>query len=158
MALDSSFGVFNEVKWGLNDSIQIGTGYARDLYDLRLWWINESAIGFARVNAPGAPSSRIAVTVQGSTGLKYNFFTERWRPFLGFMLEIFQIFNAQTEAYLSHTIAAPTWGAFRPMAGIEWLFDDDMSFEAQAGYVLMLNFEDPVRHSLVSRLAYRLYF
>jgi hypothetical protein len=158
MAMDSTFGFANKVQWGMNDQVQIGTGFARDLVDLKLWWVSESAVGFGQVNLPGVPTSRIAVTVQGSTGLKYNFYTERWRPFAGFMLEVFQVFNSQAEAYFPYVLATPTWAAFRPMVGLEWIFESDMSLELQTGYILLLNFEDPVRHSFMVRAAYRIYF
>lgn len=157
MAMDSSFARVNPYTWGVNDMVQIGTGYARDLLDLKLWWVSETSVGFGQVNLPGAPASRVAITVQGSTGLRYNFHTERWRPFTGFMLEIFQIFNQQPDPYGFQT-ATPTWAALRPFAGIEWIFTDDMSVELQAGYILLINFEDPVRQSIMARVAYKLYF
>jgi len=157
MSMDSSFAI-NDVIWGLNDQIQIGTGYARDIWDLKLWWINETAVGFAGVNIPGELSSRIAVTLQGSTGLKYNFHTERKRPFVGLMVEVFQIFNTQEQGLYPYVMSSLTWAALRPHVGFEWIFSGDMSVEIQAGYVGLLNFEDPWRHSFMARFAYRLYF
>lgn len=158
MAMDSSFGAVNDVKWGINDQFQIGSGYARDLVDLKLWWLNETALGFGHVNLPGAPSSRVAVSFHGATGLKYNFRTERWRPFVGLMFEILQIFNTQARSEFLFELATPTWGGFRPMLGLEWIFSNDMSVEAEAGYILLMNFEDPIRHSAMARFAYRIYF
>lgn len=158
MAMDSSFGAVNKIKWGMTDQIQIGTGYARDIWDLKLWWLSETAVGFGFVNYLGAPPSRVAVTLQGSTGLKYNFLTQRWRPFAGAMVEVLQIFNAQKNASSLFIPSTPTWGALRPMIGLEWIFGIDMSVEAELGYVLLMNFEDPVRHGAMARLAYRLYF
>ena len=158
LAMDSSFGAVNDVKWGLNDQFQIGTGYARDLVDLKLWWLNETALGFGNVNLPGAPSSRVAVSFHGATGFKYNFRTERWRPFVGLMFEILQIFNTHARSEFLFELATPTWGGFRPMLGLEWIFSNDMSVEAEAGYILLMNFEDPVRHSAMGRFAYRIYF
>lgn len=157
VSMDSSFAV-NQVKWGLNDQIQIGTGYARDIWDLKLWWTNETAVGFAGVNIPGELSSRIAVTLQGSTGLKYNFQTERKRPFVGLMIEVFQIFNTQDQSLYPYVMSSLTWAAIRPHVGFEWVFSSDMSVEMQVGYVGMLNFADPMRHSVMARFAYRLYF
>lgn len=157
LGLDSSFSGANDPTWGADDQIQVGTGYARDLSALKLWWITETAFGISYVNYPGAPSSRMAISIQGGTGIKYNFLVQYWRPFIGLMAEVFQIFNFQDSRFISE-VAAPTWGALRPMLGLEWMFANDMSLEVESGYIMLINFEDPVRHSALVRLAYRLYF
>jgi hypothetical protein len=158
MAMDSTMGTVNPILWGLNDQVQIGTGYGRDLYDLRLWWVTETAIGFAGVNYPGAPSSRIAITFEAETGVKYNFLNQRWRPFVGFMVGFLQIFNAYRSAFYPYLLTGFSWGTIRPMVGLEWIFTNDMSFELESGYVLLTNFENPVRHSVMARLGYRVHF
>ena len=159
--MDSTLGNANSLKWGMTDQILIGSGYARDVMELKLWWVGETAVGFGYVEYPGAPPSRIAVTFEAGTGLRYNFWTERWRPFTSLMLEVMSIFNTKKPVpfpYFFNYVSVPTFVALRPSLGLEWIFGEDMGIEIEAGYLLMSNFENPARHSVILRSAYRLYF
>lgn len=148
----------NPSPWGTTDQIQIGTGYMHAIGGYNLWYANETLVGFSYATYPGAPPSRIAVGFDMANGLRYNFMWERWRPFVSLFLDYFQISDGRQNVSFPFLFTTKWWLGLRGGGGLEYIFDPNMSLEVAAGYLVMLDFENPIRQSLLARLSYRLYF
>jgi hypothetical protein len=157
-----------EAGWNLWDQPTVGMGHFFAIgYDL--WVESQAAIGVSTtvldLQAKGTP----VLTLAASGGLRYNFLSERVRPFVGFHLQYLQLILFASEA----TTPVPGNGFFgnfpffigaRPSGGVEWIFGDEMSVMGEVGVIGFLvpdqnrGLGGLVLPASIVRLSYNVYF
>ncbi len=139
--------------WPSTDQLQIGLGYQYALSGYSLWWINQFSIGLGYAKNTTLSSQQVLTGMTALTGLRYNFATLAWRPFISGGVGMTNIFmDAST------TTGARAWMNFQAGPGIEWIFTDEMSVQLETGALVFLDFQRDARFSYVARLSYLIYF
>jgi hypothetical protein len=161
MAMGTSSDFINQgfgTKWGATDQMTLGVGYFRAVgYDL--WWDNQTALGFGGAVNTGQ-FAKTVVSLNVSTGLRYNFLDEKHRPFVAGHIHYVQMFNTEgTEVQGNAALGGqPLWVGGRVGGGYEWFFDEEMSLQAELDGVLFFNLDHPPKLSAIARFAYNVYF
>lgn len=144
--------------WGATDQITLGVGYFRAM-GYNLWWDNQTALGFGGAVTDGI-YPKTAVSLNVSTGLRYNFLDEKHRPFVSGHIHYVQLFNADPK-YVPGNAAlggTPLWVGGRFGGGYEWFFAEEMSVQGEVNGVVFLNLDQPPKVSAIARLSYNVYF
>lgn len=151
MGLDTTASALvlkNAKPWQSSDQVQIGFGYMHAIWSYNLWWITQGAVAFGfETNT----ASNILIGINASSGLRYNFMTEYWRPFLAGQVEYLQFFHQTSNTQ-------NWWLGFLLGPGVEWIFADDMGLQLETGMHVLSDFSNPVRFAWSARLSYQLYF
>lgn len=143
--------------WGATDQFTLGVGYFRAM-GYNLWWDNQTAMGFGGAIQTGDPKT--IVSLNASTGLRYNFLDERHRPFVAGHIQYVQIFNAEGTSVQGNDALGgqPLWVGPRLGGGYEWVFGEEMSLQAEVSGVVLLNLDTPPKFTALARLSYNVYF
>lgn len=138
--------------WPSSDQIQVGFGYMHALtMGYKLWYIVQTSVGFGYAENLSNNPHHVVVSLNVSSGLRFNFLTRRHRPFIQGQLEWLQIFNTPD------TSGAPFWLGFTAGPGYEWIFAEDMGIQIEAGAHVFSDFLSKPRFSWNARLSYTLY-
>jgi hypothetical protein len=158
-----------EFGWNLIDQPTVGAGYFFAVgYDL--WIDNQVAIG-AFTTVTDQQSSRTPVlSLAASSGIRYNLLSERIRPFLSAHIQYLQLIALPAAGatapipgnnFLGNT---PFFVGLRPGGGVEWIFGNEMSLQAELGVIGFI-VPDPNRGlgglflpASLARLSYNIYF
>jgi hypothetical protein len=170
--------IAGDVGWNIWDQPTIGLGWFFAIgYDL--WLENTAALGASttvlgrQANAPGDP----VLTIAASTGLRYNFMSERLRPYVAMHVQYLQLLTVAGEGVTvdipqNFFLNAPFFIGLRPGAGVEWIFGDEVSLKAELGVIGFLAPTNPdaprelTQYSLgnlflpaaIGRLTFNVYF
>lgn len=150
-----ALGFMSMESFQVTPQATFGLGYSQ-LLATNLWGLVNTAIGYGKTIADGDKSTRLG-TAQGQLGLKYNFLSENWRPFFGTYVQYLHLLGPPVSDDNGNLLAVSFVG-LRPSIGLEWFVWSDMSLEAEAGYVLYFNLDDPWQHGAQAKIAYNLYF
>lgn len=144
--------------WGATDQVTLGVGYFRAM-GYNLWWDNQTALGFGGAVNLGAVA-RTVVSLNVSTGLRYNFLDEKHRPFVSGHIHYTHMFNTEgTEVPGNAALGGqPLWVGGRLGGGYEWFFAEEMSVQAEVNGVLFFNLDQPPKLSAIARFSYNVYF
>ena len=143
----------NAKPWQSSDQVQPGFGYMHAIWSYNLWWIVQTAVTFGfEANTTSNGTSNIIIGLNASSGLRYNFMTEYWRPFLAGQFEYLQFFHQ------SNNNAQTYWLCFLLGPGVEWIFADDMGLQLETGAHILSDFSTLPRFVWSARLSYQLYF
>lgn len=162
-------GAKPEFGWNLIDQPTIGAGYFFAIgYDL--WVDNQVAIGAMTTVIDDQDARTPVITLAASSGIRYNFLSERVRPFIGAHIQYLQLLAFPAagatapipgNSFLGNT---PFFIGLRPSGGVEWIFGDEMSVMAELGIIGFL-VPDADRGagglflpSSLARLSYNIYF
>lgn len=148
--------------WPTTDQIQLGLGYQYDLWDYKLWWVTQTAASFGYARNYGLLDTQILIGLNSLTGLRYNFTTDAWRPFVLGGVGLFVLFQNPNQA-ANNLLPTPVtssqaWMTFQVGPGIEWFFADEMSFQLDVGGLVFLDFQREARFSYLGRFSYLFYF
>ncbi len=135
----------------LNDEFLTGLGYSFSVYDYKLWITTEFDVGFGTL----APDNSRVVSINASTGLRYNFLDQKIRPFVGLTFEYFQAFTS-SNSFNGYQL--PASFGFRPNGGLEWIFASEMSFQAELGFLVLFNLDGLDQQAGSLRISYNLYY
>jgi hypothetical protein len=155
--------------WNMWDQPTLGAGYFFAVgYDL--WVDNQVAIGAMTTILDQSDQATPVITLAVSSGLRYNFLAERVRPFVSMHVQYLQLLafpGADLVApipgneFLGNT---PFFVGLRPGGGIEWIFGEEQSIQAELGVIGFL-VPDKNRGAgglflpgSVARLSYNIYF
>lgn len=139
----------------LSDQGGGGVGFMVALWDYKLWYVIETGVSFGRtrqfqntgyVDLPG-----VTIGINGSTGLRFNFAEQRWRPFVQVLAEVKQDFQQGIQLPF---LLGPRGGF-----GLEWICFDEMSFQLDLSYAALFNFvtAPALRHAAQAKLSFNLY-
>ena len=176
----TGIGDENDWKWNATDNITIGTGYARAL-GYNLWYEVQAAVGFGLATYPpiGADIHPL-VSLSTSTGLRYNFLDEEYRPFVAGHIHYLWLYNTlgpngeSLEIQTNELLGGQSmWVGGRGGLGFEWffmaslrgwgvdipLFYDEMSVQAEADALCFFSLSEfPINPSGTFRFSYNVYF
>jgi hypothetical protein len=170
-------------QWNSSDHITLGTGYSRAL-GYNLWYEVQAAVGFGAATYPPSgvnfPQVHPLVSLSTSTGLRYNFMDEDYRPFVAGHINYLWLYNTQGPSGESLGIQTnellggqSMWVGIRTGAGFEWffmaslrgwgmdipLFYDEMSAQLEADTLFFVSLsQNPINPSGTVRLSYNIYF
>ena len=152
--INRSYGV----PWGATDQITLGVGYFRAM-GYNLWWDNQTALGFGGSVNKGLYAKTV-VSLNVSTGLRYNFLDEKHRPFVAGHIHYVQLFNTEGSEVQGNAAlgGAPLWVGGRVGGGYEWFFAEEMSVQGELDGVVFFNLDHPPKVSAVARFSYNVYF
>ena len=170
----------NDWKWNATDNLTLGAGYSRAL-GYNLWYEVQASVGFGLATFPPTGSRfHPLVSLSTSTGLRYNFLDEEYRPFVAGHIQYLWLYNTlgpggedldiQTNELLGDQ---SMWVGARGGVGFEWffvaslrgwgadvpLFYDEMSVQAEADALCFLSLSEfPINPSGIFRISYNVYF
>lgn len=145
-------------KWPSSDQVQIGLGYQYALMGYDLWWVTQSSISLGYAKNYGLADTTILAGIDAMTGLRYNFATVAWRPFVMGGIGLFSIFSNPNAANTSTEPSNKSWMTLQLGPGIEYIFTDEMSFQLDAGALMFMDFQREARFSYAIKLSYLFYF
>ena len=158
--------VANRSLWSVEDEVTVSaTGFAALGYNL--WFEAGGGIGLSAVRYSSKDEWIFSGTF--SSGLRYNFLDERFRPFVSGHINYLTLFPPPTGGTIPSNGwfgGSANWGGFSGGGGVEYIFSDEQSllFEAQMlGYLGAITpaggggsiFALPASSA---RLAYQIYF
>lgn len=143
--------------WPSTDQVQIGLGYQYALSGYDLWWVTQSSLSLGYARNYGLSSDQVLTGFTALTGLRYNFATLTWRPFILGGVGLVTLFTDPNATGQSNT-SARSWMTLQAGPGIEWVFTDEMSVQLETGALIFLDFQRSPRFSYVARLSYLIYF
>ncbi|MES2503647.1 MAG: outer membrane beta-barrel protein [Myxococcota bacterium] len=144
--------------WPTSDQLQIGLGYQYALSGYNLWWVTQSELALGYAKNYGLSDSQILTGITAFTGLRYNFATLAWRPFVMGGVGLLTLFTDPNSVTSTNGTTSRSWMTFQVGPGIEWIFTDEMSFQLETGGLAFLDFQRAARFSYVARLSYLIYF
>lgn len=173
---------FGDWEWNTTGHLTIGAGYMRAL-GYNLWLIVETAIGGGvATKYVGSPLPPPVFSLHVSTGLRYNFLDEEYRPFISGHVHYLHQFSTPAAQLRINNIqgltdsgagrtAASFFVGMRAGGGFEWfflsslrrwgldvpIFYDEMSLQAEANAAMFLLLGAPLP-SFVARASYIVYF
>lgn len=144
--------------WGATDQVTLGIGYFRAI-GYNLWWDNQTAVGFGGAINAGV-TAKTVVSLNVSTGMRYNFLDEKHRPYVAGHIHYVQMFNTEGTEVLGNAALGgqPLWVGGRLGGGYEWFFAEEMSLQGELDGVVFFNLDHPPKLSAILRLAYNVYF
>jgi hypothetical protein len=119
--------------WNMHDQPTLGAGHTLAL-GYNLWFDNTVAIGGGVIKISAADQLEPVFSLNISTGLRYQFLEEKFRPFISGHIHYLQIIPATeappvpTNGFLG---SAPFWVGGRFGGGAEYFFADEMSLMAE---------------------------
>ena len=148
--------------WSMNDQGTFGVGYFRAI-GYQLFWENQTVIGLgeAITNQANANIGTAVVSLNVSTGLRYNILDERHRPFVSGHIQYLQILNPTPEILGNDTLGgAALWVGARVGGGYEWFFGDEMSVMGELNGVLYADLLSSaiVKPGAIGRVSWNVYF
>lgn len=148
--------------WSMNDQGTFGVGYFRAI-GYQIFWENQTVIGLgeAITKVANANIGQAVVSLDVSTGLRYNILDERHRPFVSAHIQYLQVLNPTPELLGNDTLGgAALWVGARVGGGYEWFFGDEMSAMAELNGVMYADFLSSaiVKPSAIGRLSWNVYF
>ena len=148
--------------WSMNDQATFGVGYFRAI-GYELFWENQTVIGLGEAisNQANANIGTAVVSLNVSTGLRYNILDERHRPFLSGHIQYLQVLNPTPELLGNDTLGGVAlWVGARVGGGYEWFFGDEMSVMGELNGVLYADLLSSaiVKPSAIGRLSWNVYF
>ena len=147
----------NNQEWETTDHWTLGAGYFTAI-GYQLWWDNQTYIGFGQPLLLGVDKTLVSLSV--SSGLRYNFLRHKHRPFVSGNFHYLQFMNIEGTAIKGNPNLNNTamWIGLRPGGGYEYFVAPEMSLMGELNYILFVSLDQPVRHSLASRLSFNVYF
>lgn len=143
--------------WPTTDLLQLGVGYQYALSGYELWWVTQSALSLGYARNYNLSSTQVLAGMTAFTGLRYNFATFAWRPFVWGGIGLLTLFTDPAAPGSSNNTAR-SWMNFQVGPGIEWIFASEMSFQFDVGGLVFLDFQREARFSYLARLSYLFYF
>jgi hypothetical protein len=130
---DTVDGISKEKIWNVSDQVTVGAGYFTAVgYNL---WLDilqaEIGIGKERLVTGREPGPMFSFSA--TSGVRYFFLEERFRPFVGAHLQYLQLINVtgSTEIPINTlTGSSPFWVGARLGGGAEYYFADEFSMLA----------------------------
>lgn len=181
------YGPFNPVingrqtnGWDATHQATLGTSYFRAL-GYNLWLDVQVVVGmgsavFVDVTRFGGLFQPI-VSLQQSTGLRYNFLDEEYRPFISGHLHILWMPNAQGTSIRFNQLDfvgfnTALWAGVRAGGGFEWfflptfrkngmpidIFYDEMSLQVEGNIAVFADLAGIPLVAQIARLSYNVYF
>jgi hypothetical protein len=146
--------------WPTSDQIQLGLGYQYALLGYDLWWVTQSSVSLGYAKNYSLSDTTILAGVQALTGLRYNFMTRAWRPFVGGGIGLYTLFTNPNAAQLQAGIqpSNQAWMMLQVGPGVEYIFTDEMSFQFDVGALAFFDFQREARFSYTAKLSYLFYF
>ncbi|MEI6789571.1 MAG: outer membrane beta-barrel protein [Myxococcaceae bacterium] len=155
---DTTAGSFAPAPpWPTTDQIQLGLGYQYALVGYSLWWVTQASISMGYARNYNLSSTQILMGASALTGLRYNFMTEAWRPYVMAGIGAFTLFNNPNSA-AEIKPSSQAWMTLQLGPGIEWIFAEEMSFQLGAGGLAFFDFQKSPRFSYTANLSYLFYF
>jgi hypothetical protein len=147
--------------WPITDAIKLGLGYQYALSGYSLWWVTQSSLSMAYARHYNLSDTQVLAGVNALTGLRYNFMTQSWRPFIlgGIgLLTLFNNPNASQATGSSTPASSQAWMMLQLGPGVEYIFTDEMSFQFDVGALAFMDFQNAMRFSYTVNLSYLFYF
>jgi hypothetical protein len=158
-------GAIPDHGWNVWDQPTVGAGYFLALgYDL--WWDNQAAVG-ASTTVIDVGNGTPILTLQISSGLRFNFSEDRLRPFAAVHLEYLWLIGVSSAAIpvpSNSFLSSNMFLGLRPGGGVEWIFGDEVSFQAELDFIGFLVPDKNralgglILPSSTLRLSYNIYF
>lgn len=144
--------------WGATDQVTLGVGYFRAM-GYQLFWDNQTAVGFGGATNLGT-AAKTVVSLNVSTGLRYNLLDERHRPFVSGHFHYVQMMNTEGTTVQGNAAlgGAAFWVGARVGGGYEWFFDEEMSLMGELNGVVFANLDQNPKLSAIARLSWNVYF
>lgn len=145
-------------EWQTSDQITLGVGYFRAM-GYQLFWDNQTVVGFGGTQNLGT-AAKTVVSLNVSTGLRYNFLDERHRPFVSGHFHYLQIMNTEGTGVQGNPAlgGALFWVGARIGGGYEWFFAEEMSVMGELNGIVFANLDQNPKFSSVARLSWNVYF
>lgn len=144
--------------WPTTDQLQIGLGYQYALYNYSLWWVTQSSVSLGYARNYGLSETQMLPAINALTGLRYNFATYAWRPFIMGGIGLFSLFNNPNSATDSSNPSKKAWMILQLGPGLEYVFASEMSFQFDLGAAAYFDFQRETRFSYVAKFSYLFYF
>lgn len=148
--------------WPTTDQIQLGLGYQYALWGYSLWWVTQTAVSLGYARNYNLSKTQVMTGMNVLTGLRYNFATEAWRPFILGGIGVYTLFQNPNQAAANLLPTQPSssqaWMTFQLGPGLEWFFIDEMSFQLDAGALVFFDFQREARFTYLGRFSYLFYF
>ncbi|MBH1989157.1 MAG: hypothetical protein I8H75_01250 [Myxococcaceae bacterium] len=145
-------------EWPMTDQLQLGLGYQYALYQYSLWWFTQSAVSFGYARNYGLSQTQILPAVNALTGLRWNFASQNWRPFVQTGIGLVALFNNPNSSSDSSSPSKQAWMILELGPGLEWVFMNEMSFQIDLGAQAFFDFHHATRFSYAGRFSYLFYF
>lgn len=154
--------------WNVNDQATVSAmGFAALGYNL--WFEAGGGIGISTVRISDGANGDWIYSGTFTSGLRYNFLEERFRPFVSGHINYLTLFPAPAGGAIPLNNwfgGTANWGGFSAGGGVEYIFADEQSllFEAQMlGYLGANTAVEGGTKSFAlpastARLAYQIYF
>ncbi|MEI6805466.1 MAG: hypothetical protein WCK49_03040 [Myxococcaceae bacterium] len=125
-----------------------------------LWWVTQTSLSLAYARNYNLSDTQVLAGVNALTGLRYNFMTESWRPFVLGGVGLFTLFNNPNaqQSSTSTTSSSQAWMMLQLGPGLEYIFTDEMSFQFDVGALAFMDFQKSMRFSYTVNLSYLFYF
>ena len=153
--LGSTFdGLTGQKIWNTTDQATVGMGYYQAL-GYQLWFdILQAEIGMgAERIAPEGRDIAPIFSFSATTGVRYIFLEERFRPFIGAHVQYLQILPVAADPDIpinALTGNAPFWVGLRLGGGVEYFFGDDISLIAGLHLAGFAGLNEPPKNGLQS--------
>lgn len=144
--------------WPTTDALSLGLGYQYALSGYSLWWVTQSALSLAYARNWGLSDTQVLAGADALTGLRYNFATLSWRPFILGGIGLHTLFNNPGANITTGNVSQQAWMMAQIGPGIEYIFTDEMSFQLDAGALAFLDFSTATRFSYTVKFSYLFYF
>lgn len=145
-------------KWPTTDQAQIGLGYQYALSGYSLWWVTQSALTLGYARNYGLPNTQVLAGINALTGLRYNFSTQAWRPFILGGIGLLTLFTNPNATLQTNNVSKQAWMMVQLGPGIEYIFADEMSLQLDTGALAFFDFATASRFSYTVKLSYLFYF
>ncbi len=159
-------------QWSVSDQVTIGTGYGYAL-GYNLWLDVQIAMGIGGATYSRANFQPI-ISLNTSTGLRYNFTDTRVRPFIAGHFHYLHMFNGAEFGLrrVTEDSNQSLWFGLRAGGGVEWfflqslrdwgadidLYFDEMSFSWEVDAAVFADLNALPLTSVIGRFAYNIYF
>lgn len=146
--------------WGGSDAFNLGAGYFH-AFGYNLWMDYTATLGFLTASAANQAQPQTVVSLNASYGMRYNFMTRNFRPYVGGNLDYLQFFNFEGTSIKGNQALGnqALWVGLRPKAGFEYIFLDEMGLTFDVGPIVYFNLDNPpVKFSYTARLGLQIYF
>jgi hypothetical protein len=154
--------------WNINDQVTFGArGFAALGYNL--WFEAGGGIGLSSVRISESDNGEWIFSGMFTSGLRYNFLEERFRPFVSGHINYLTLFPAPAAGTIPLNNwfgGSANWGGFSAGGGFEYIFADEQSVLLEAQMIGYLGANTAVAGgsrtfalpASSARLAYQVYF
>jgi hypothetical protein len=143
----------NKKPWGLSHQWTFGTSFMHAL-NYRWWWLMDT--NFA-IGALSNKEQSSLSAFMGGAGLRYTFFQDDFRPFVGITVHYVHFLGANTRE-LPLNMGLPIFVGLKPSGGLEAFFASELSVLGEVAYGLYMNINEPFRHIYYLNLSLAFYF